>query len=80
MNQGPVIRLQKDAFSFLLLFFPGSLKKKKKKWRKNKNRKVKEGMKCISSSETKEKERNIQRAFSLIIMRQQWAGWCAINH
>lgn len=31
MNQGPVIRLQKDAFSFLLLFFPGSLKKKKKK-------------------------------------------------
>lgn len=29
MNQGPVIRLQKDAFSFLLLFFPGSLKKKK---------------------------------------------------
>ena len=29
MNQGPMIRLQKDAFSFLLLFFPGSEKKKK---------------------------------------------------
>lgn len=40
MNQGPVIRLQKDAFSFLLLFFPGSLKKKKKSGGKTGRRKI----------------------------------------